>query len=519
MIFATKVDYAEGMLFRFVMISILIACVPPKPMAPPIGAADTGFAVLVDGGETMSGANPDRYRPLDVGQLPRPDVPDLPLARHDAGYELLALPGPVSSDPCGDICRGRPCASECRQNCRDELPRIAVHERELFIDCVAQNSCDLGACLPDEMPIDPACERLCDNEHLEACGIPELATAGPHCAQRCTGYLASMYPAARQGFLQCGIDHCIASGASCAGTGYCEVGEHCGQGRCIPEKQCPIIDFVGPEPSGECLDVARYRQRCHHPRKESLYQDAWECESWRPNRDNLEWAAGNLYVSCLANRQVCDGYNAYWDCLGEAMAAKGRRRLVDEVCTHIQACDSGKGWTCNYVMAGASRWVGEHVAWKLDRCSASAGLDCEALEACIDGLWAVEGPDDTCRRGCERCGQVNDRCINLCLYHRNSMTRLQARQYEHCLRLQPACGDNVAETCVREVLEGEMEVCDRLMESIGECAEWENYTENIPWPGWCAIGGIRTGLLTTDRLETCVEMTNCRIDPWRACAR
>ncbi len=507
------------MLRPLLLLLTAIACSAPQPTAPPILLTEAGPVLATDGGPGPIAKRPDVYRPLDIGASSRADTPNLPRAQHDAGYQLVELPDPASTDPCGHVCRGRPCARTCRESCRLELPRVVVAQRERFIDCVAQNSCSIDDCVPEAVPVDPACETLCANRHLEACGLPELAAAGHRCPQNCTSYMASMYPAARQAFLQCGIEQCVSSEAPCAGTGYCERGERCGEGRCVPEKQCPIIDFVGPEPSAECLDVARYRQRCHDPRTESLYRDAWDCESWRPNRDNLDWAGGNLYISCLAQTEACDGFGPYWQCLGEAMVAQGRRRLVDEVCTHIQGCDSGKGWTCNYVMAGASRWAGERVVWKLDRCSAAAGRDCQALEACVDGLWAVEGPGDACATGCGRCGQVNDTCINLCLYHRNSMTRQQARRYEHCLRASPRCEHNVAETCIREVLGAEMAVCDQLMESIGECAEWETYTQNIPWPGWCAIGGVRTGLLDREGLEACVDMTNCRVNPWQACAR
>lgn len=339
------------------------------------------------------------------------------------------------------------------------------------------------------------------------------------CPEVCTAQLASMLPAARQAFLQCGIQRCVASGQSCSGNGQCPEAERCGAGRCIPDRLCPAIDFIGPSPSQECLQVAQYRERCRGPRTESLYKLAWECEGWRPNRDNLDWAGGNVYISCLANREECDGMNAYWQCLGTASAAMGRRRVAQEACGHVAGCDGGRGWTCNWVMAGVGRFMGRYVERRLARCTAAAGMDCEALVDCVDNLWTTNEPGDDCGMACARCGQINDACINLCMYHRNSMTFPQAEAYRHCLRHNPNCENNIAERCVREVLPEEMVICDELMDAIGQCAEWEAYTANNPWPGWCAIGGLRTGLLDGPQLQECVDRTNCAVNPWEACAR
>ena len=91
-------------------------------------------------------------------------------------------------------------------NARVALPGVPAEEREEYLRCINQTSCESWRCLPDR-EISQECQDVCDNRSLRQCSV-ELSADPTVCGHECEGLLAMMAPPARQAWLQCTINQC-----------------------------------------------------------------------------------------------------------------------------------------------------------------------------------------------------------------------------------------------------------------------------------------------------------------------
>ncbi|MBM66394.1 MAG: hypothetical protein CMH55_09190 [Myxococcales bacterium] len=468
--------------------------------------------IAVDGGLDLppaADAGPTDLGPLfpsfDAGP-PQPvpdagstDINDLPPAVFDAGFDEEEVPDdPPEEDYCGRACFGLPCAEECRFFCRFGLVGLQPEDREDYLRCIMDNSCEADSCLEEEPEVPQGCIDLCANRDLERCGV-ELGDSDQECHLYCRSVLAMMTSPARQAWLDCGVNQCS---------------------RRRPVN-CDPASFFGPTPSQVCLDVANWRRTCEPNREESLWQDAYECESWRAPADQNNLSGGTHMVNCL--REANCGAGGWYQCLVAAATAQGRRQAIVEACAAANECGGETGWNCQLFLTGFTRLMGERGISDLGTCIREAGEDCEAISTCLARNWqSIAAPNDVCRESCLACNDTSDFCLGECMRFRASLTHPQAEAYEGCLlaRIRAnSCEDVNPVGCIRAALPQVAATCNDYVEHLRDRCANARYYSDVMLNGWCAMGGVRTGLLTPENLRQCVDRTGCAVNTWEACSR
>ena len=105
---------------------------------------------------------------------------------------------------------------------------------------------------------------------------------------------------------------------------------------------------------------------------------------------------------------------------------------------------------------------------------------------------------------------------------RASLTNTQAEAYEGCLlaRIRANSCDEVNPVgCIRAALPQVADTCNDYVEYLRDRCANARYYSDIMLNGWCAMGGVRTGLLTPENLRQCVDRTGCAVNTWEACSR
>lgn len=480
----------------------LIAC-DATPGAPDLNIdGGIGNIPLADAGPTDLGplfpsfdAGPARPVP-DAGAT---DIGGLPPASFDAGFDDEEVPDdPPQEDLCGEACFGMPCAEDCRFLCRVGLVGLQQADREDYLRCVMDNSCDVEACLEEEVEVPQSCIDLCSNRDRERCGI-DLGDDDRTCHLYCRSTLAMMTSPARQAWLDCGINQCS---------------------RRNPV-DCNPLTFLGPTPSQTCLDVANWRRTCDPNRRESLWSDAYECESWRAPADQNRHSGGTHMIQCMSEANC--GAGGWYACMVEAGTQQGRRDQIVEACAQANQCGGEVNWNCQLYLTGFTRMMGQRGIHDLGNCIRDAGDDCEAITTCLERNWqAITGPGDPCRESCLACGDTSDFCLGICMRFRASLTNVQAAAYEGCLldRVRSrSCEEVNPVDCIQAALPNVANTCGDFVSYLqNRCASSRYYSE-IMLNGWCALNGTRTGLLDSRNLRECVDRTGCAVNTWEACSR
>jgi hypothetical protein len=494
------------MILRAAAILCLAAACTATPDAPDINqpdagtpsadaavhAPDSGFPDYDSGPSVFSDAGDP-----DVAWLPQDAGPIRPGGQFDAGYnpEIPEDPPPIG-DPCADTCLGRPCAEACRASCRFALPGMPESQRTGFLGCIAQNTCDTAQCMP-EVVIPTACVALCDNGARRRCGI-DIGDNAADCGRNCLGLLTMMTPPAREAFLQCGIELCG------------------GDDRIT----CDPGSFLGPTPSQTCIDVGVRGVECGDREGRNPWQIAWECEGWRSPSDQAN-LGGNALVECLSGAP-CGG-GAFYGCMIESQVATGRRARIGEICDGAARCGE-PNIGCQMITNGMTRLVGEVGIEATEECLEAAGADCDAIQSCLQRNWnpGLANAPEICRQSCIRCDEPTDACVNTCTRLRHSMSLEQAVTYETCLTNRAGandCGTSIGVTCLTPALPQVTQICRSYVNHlVGTCSGVRYYNPEL-LVGWCALGGVRTGLADAESFIACVDRTGCGVNTWEACSR
>jgi hypothetical protein len=458
------------------------------PSAPGIDG-DAGRSV--DAGVHLPG---DTGPAIDAG-LARPDSGIVP-GVVDAGYPGTTPP-PVDGAPCDEACAGTRCMDDCLTVCRLAGPALPEDRRPSFFECVRQNTCDIeDQCLDNPPSAPAACERVCALRvrDLDACGV-DFFDAGEHCTWLCSSTLARMSPAAQQAFQNC-------------------LDEGCGVDQSI---DCDPEQFYGPTPSQTCIDYARSHAHCAED-DEHWWSAVWDCETMR-SPAGQEGLGGNDLVTCLADNPAC-GDMGFFGCMVEMERETGRADAIRLACANAARCDDDMAGGCRFYMSGITPLMGTEAVRLLGECLERAGDRCDSIEQCIEAVFEpgqADGPS-TCTEGCQRCGQVDESCVNLCLRLGNSLSVEQAADYRECLA-SGACGDLLPEACMAQVLPWVGEACSSFVETMHDlCPETRNY------PGafvraFCSISGLRTGAFGPAELVDCARRVGCTGNPVELCLR
>ena len=182
-----------------------------QPDAPNL-AADTGLNqtdAAPDAGTMAWDSGPDLLADAgstDISELAQ-DVGTIDPGEYDAGFEPPDTPPPPhEEDVCAEACLGMPCGRECRQQCTIALPGVPEDERQEYLRCIHDTSCETWRCLPDR-EISQACQDVCANRSLRQCEV-ELTADPIVCGHECEGLLAMMSGPAQQAWLQCSVNQC-----------------------------------------------------------------------------------------------------------------------------------------------------------------------------------------------------------------------------------------------------------------------------------------------------------------------
>jgi hypothetical protein len=455
-------------------------------------APDSGFPDYDSGPSVFSDAGDP-----DVAWLPQDAGAVRPGGTFDAGYnpELPEDPPPLG-DPCAETCVGRPCAEACRNNCRFALPGMPESQRAGFLGCIAQNTCDTDQCMPDVV-IPEACEDLCENGSRRRCDL-DIGDNQSSCRRNCLGWLTLMTPPAREAFLQCGIERCSRNNSI----------------------NCNPASFLGPTPSQTCIDVGLRGADCGDDQRRNPWQIAWECEGWRSPVDQGS-LGGNVLVECLAGAE-CGG-GAFYGCMIESQAATGRRARIGELCDGAARCGE-PNIGCQLINNGMTRLVGEVGLAATEVCLEAAGADCDAIGSCLQRNWdpGIANAPELCRQSCIRCGEATDACVNTCTRLRHSMSLAQGATYDRCLTNRAAandCGTSIGITCLTPALPQVAQHCQSYVNHLVATCSGVRYYNPELLVGWCALGGVRTGLADAETFIECVDRTGCGVNTWEACSR
>ena len=453
------------------------------PVDPPW---DSGPDLLADAGST------------DIEPLAQ-DVGTMDPGEYDAGFTPPDPPEPPpEEDVCAEACLGMPCGRECRAQCRVALPGVPAEEREEYLRCINQTSCESWRCLPDR-EISQECQDVCDNRSLRQCSV-ELSADPTVCGHECEGLLAMMAPPARQAWLQCTINQC---------------------GIDRRRVNCDPSDYLGPAPTQACINRGTTVVQCERDRDRSAWAAAWECEGWRTPNDQ-SGLGGNTLVNCLSDATCAP--QDWYRCMIQSQEYTGLGETVAELCRRAERCE-GLGVYCQLMANGLTRAIGQTGLDNIHECLRNAGDTCEENRACIVGVWdpnAVE-VHPLCRQACIGCGDPTEQCIHNCSRMRNSMSREQTATYDTCIRNRAAarqCGEFLPTTCLPPALPTVADTCRRYVDHmVDRCPGTRFYNPSV-LQGWCALSGVRSGLTNLRSLTECIDRTGCgAVNLWETCTR
>ena len=455
-------------------------------VAPPPTPWDSGPDLLADAGST------------DIAPVPQ-DVGAITPGEFDAGIATPEPPPPPHEDDvCAEACLGMPCGRECRQQCTIALPGVPETDREEYLRCIHDTSCETWRCLPDR-EISQACQDVCSNRSLRRCDV-ELNNDPLICGHECEGLLAMMTGPARQAWLQCSINRC-------------------GQGR--RPVNCKPTDFLGPTPSQACIDRGTSIVQCEQDQNRSAWAAAWECEGWRSPSDQAN-LGGNLLVECIAD-VACSGSDWY-RCLINSQIQTGRGEVIGELCRNAERCE-GLNIFCQMMANGLTRGIGEVGLEGIHQCLRQAGDDCETIRNCIIGIWDPNRVEvhPLCRQACIACGDATEQCIHTCSRMRNSMSTEQGATYDTCIRnraSQEQCGEFLPSTCIPPALPAVSQTCRSYVSHMRNRCPGTRFYNPVVLESWCALSGVRTGLTNLQSLTECVDRTGCGgVNVWETCTR
>lgn len=460
---------------------------PPTDLDSGVMAWDSGPDLLADAGST------------DVPVLGQ-DVGEMEPGDYDAGFEPPEPPEPPpEEDVCAEACLGMPCGRECRAQCRVALPGVPVPERDEYLECIHDTSCETWRCLPDR-EISQACQDVCDNRSLRQCSV-ELNGDPMICGHECEGLLAMMAPPARQAWLQCAVNQCGAQ-----------------RGR---RYNCSPTDYLGPAPTQACINRGLTVAECERDRDRSAWAAAWECEGWRTPNDQTG-LGGNALVECLSDAS-CDGGDWY-RCLIRSQDHTGRAETIGEVCRQAERCE-GLGMYCQMMANGLTRAVGQTGLENIHNCLRAAQDSCQDIRTCLQGIWdpnAVE-VHPLCRQACIACEDPTEQCIHNCSRMRNSMGTEQTATYDTCIRNRAAareCGEFLPSTCLAPALPTVAQTCQQYVSHMIDRCPGTRFYNPVVLEGWCALSGVRSGLTNLDSLTECINRTGCgAVNLWETCTR
>ena len=345
------------------------------------------------------------------------------------------------------------------------------------------------------------CAQLCRRPQRSVCGLNFLEDEDD-CVATCVGRLSQMVPAAQQAWLRCGLERCQAD----------------------EPVDCHPAHFMGPENSQACLNAALQRQRCEPDRYEPLWRDAWECESLRSPSDQQD-LGGSAMVSCLGEQEAC-GFAGFYQCLVATRDGLQRREEIRRACAQAERCGVEHGGQCLMTLVGLTPATGGQRVLEVGRCLERARGHCPDIERCLSnrrGLAHALPQQDPCREACGTCVEGADRCVEQCMALRLSLSERQSLDFGRCLGAS-RCGEAwPLEHCLQRVLPEVVADCRDFEASLmthcrgaGSDAFAHSPQERSVQ---CALSGLRSGMMTGEQLERCIQRVGCVDDPVSRCLR
>ena len=311
-----------------------------------------------------------------------------------------------------------------------------------------------------------------------------------------------MTPSAQQAWLRCGLERC-------------QAGE---------PVDCHPAHFMGPVSSQACLNAALLRQRCEPHRYEPLWRDVWECESLRSPTDQ-PFLGGGAMVNCMAQEEAC-GFAGFYQCLVRSRDQLERGEDIRRLCAQADRCGAEQGGQCLMSLVGLTPATGEQRVLEVSRCLERAGGHCPDIERCLaprDGLAHRLPPGDPCRQACGGCGEDAERCVEHCMALRLSLGVGQGLEFSQCLSGSHCdegwplarCLERVLPQTVHDCRGFEAELSARCGASGTEVMVGSAQDRHLS----CLLSGLRSGVMTGEELNECVNRVGCVDDPVGRCLR
>jgi len=203
----------------------------------------------------------------------------------------------------------------------------------------------------------------------------------------------------------------------------------------------------------------------------------------------------------------------------EMERATGRADAIRLACADASRCSDDLGGGCRFYMSGITPLMGGEAVRVLGDCLERAGDRCGAIDDCLESVFEPSADAvPTCLAGCERCGQVDEACVSLCVRLGNSLGVDEAVAFRTCLN-EGACGDLLPEACLGEVLPWVEDACSSFVETLHDvCPETRGYPAAYV-RAFCAMSGVRSGAFGGADLVDCAQRIGCTGNPIELCLR